>query len=87
VKFRISLSNQAEKFLDKMDDRFVERVNTRFIKLSENPFRHLELDIKKMRGSANDYRLRIGKYRFVYTVFKEEKLIYIYKADKRGDIY
>jgi len=55
VKFRILLSNQAEKFLDKMDDRFIERVNTRFIKLSENPFRHPELDIKKMRGSANDY--------------------------------
>lgn len=87
MNFRISLSRQVSKFLDKKDDRFIERVNALFIKLKENPFRHPELDIKKMRGSANDYRLRIGKYRFVYTVFKKEMLIYIYKAGKRGDIY
>ncbi len=45
------------------------------------------LDWKKMHGFESDYRLRIGKYRFIATVMKDEILIYFHEADLRGNIY
>ena len=88
MKWQVKISKVVRSFLkEKRDGKFVEKVLEDFSKLSEDPFHHPELDIKKMRGSENDYRLRIGEYRFIYTVFKEEMLIYIYKVGKRGDIY
>lgn len=57
-----------------------------FFLLRQNPYRS-DLDIKKLINTKNDYRLRIGKYRFLYTIFENRMLISMYKADTRGDIY
>lgn len=62
-------------------------MNLVFEKLKTNPFNHLELDLKKMVNSQNDYRIRIGKYRFLYSVIEAKIIIYIYKADSRGSVY
>ncbi len=40
-----------------------------------------------MVNKKGHFRLRVGKYRFLYTVIDDEILIYVYKADSRGDIY
>ena len=44
-------------------------------------------DIKKLQGEKHPplYRLRIGKYRVIYHIEKNE--IIIAKIDTRGDIY
>jgi len=39
-----------------------------------------------MQGTTT-FRLRVGKYRFIYEVFEDELLIYIEKGGSRGDIY
>lgn len=86
--WKLKVSPNARKFIKKIKNKiFLKKLIDTFDKLIENPFHHAELDIKKLRGSQNDYRLRVGNYRFLYTIFKEEILIYIYKIDKRGDIY
>ncbi len=40
-----------------------------------------------MQGAEDDYRLRIGKYRFLYHVMDQKVLIFFYDAGSRGDIY
>jgi len=44
-------------------------------------------DIKKLQGVKNPplYRLRVGKYRIVYSICEED--IVISKVDTRGDVY
>ena len=44
-------------------------------------------DINKLKGKKvqNIYRLRIGKYRVIYSLEKE--IIKIIKIDTRGDVY
>ncbi|MHB8062289.1 MAG: type II toxin-antitoxin system RelE family toxin [Ruminiclostridium sp.] len=44
-------------------------------------------DIKKLQGEKYPplYRLRVGKYRIIYHIGKEETIIV--KIDTRGDIY
>jgi mRNA interferase RelE/StbE len=46
-------------------------------------------DIKLLKGSQRELRLRIGKYRVVYEYLKDGslKILMINKIDTRGDIY
>ena len=86
--WKLKVSPNVRKFIKRIKNKiFLKKLIDTFDKLIENPFHHPELDIKKLIGSQNDYRLRVGNYRFLYTILKKEILIYIYKVDKRGDIY
>ena len=43
-------------------------------------------DVKPLRGKLNDfYRLRIGKYRIIFAINKEDYTII--DIDTRGDVY
>lgn len=46
-------------------------------------------DIKKMKGEKlkNIYRLRVRKYRILFSLEPEEKCIKILAIDTRGDVY
>jgi len=85
--YDILISKEVQKILDKKEKKFIQRINLVFEKLRSNPFSHPEVDIKKIVNSPKDYRARIGKYRFLYTVIESKILIYIYKADSRGSVY
>jgi mRNA-degrading endonuclease RelE of RelBE toxin-antitoxin system len=43
------------------------------------------LDIKKLEGAKNIFRLRIGKYRLLF-ILTQDKII-VFDADVRGRIY
>ncbi len=48
----------------------------------------IHLDIERYKDkNKNLFRLRIGEVRFIFEVFKEEKVIYIKLADYRGKVY
>ncbi|NWF66642.1 MAG: type II toxin-antitoxin system RelE/ParE family toxin [Campylobacterales bacterium] len=87
MSYEIELHKSVAKFLKKQDKDFLKRVDFAFEKLSQNPFNFKELDIKMLEGSEKDYRLRDGKYRFIYTVFENRLIIYVYDAGSRGDVY
>ncbi|EHA5008566.1 type II toxin-antitoxin system RelE/ParE family toxin [Campylobacter upsaliensis] len=88
--YKVKTSKQFDKFLAKHQD-IQAKVFESFETIAQNPYK-TNLDIKKLQGKkfqcrTNHYRLRIGKYRFLYEVLENEILIYAYKADSRGDIY
>jgi mRNA interferase RelE/StbE len=84
--YEIRLRKQVAKFIDSRTPKERLRIAEAFSKLRENPFR-TDSDIRKLKGSLDKYRLRLGKYRFLYAVMEEQVLIYFYKADTRGDVY
>ncbi len=79
---QIKLSKQAVKQLDKMDDATAKRVLDAIRGLSEVPPKG---DIKPLRGFKQKYRLRVGSYRILYGLVKNE--IHIADIGSRGDIY
>ncbi|EPY3961713.1 type II toxin-antitoxin system RelE family toxin [Campylobacter upsaliensis] len=85
MPYNIEYHKDFIKFLKKHQD-IQAKVFESFEAIAQNPY-EAKLDIKKLQGRANHYRLRIGKYRFLYEVLESEILIYAYKADSRGDIY
>lgn len=85
MAYTIKTSKSFDKFLAKHSD-IRHKVLHSFELIAQNPYQNT-LDISKLKGEANKYRLRLGKYRFLYEIIDELILIYAYKADKRGDAY
>jgi mRNA interferase RelE/StbE len=77
----IFLSKTSLKYLAKLEKATRSKIVTAVEGLPDKG------DIKKMRGPGppNLFRLRIGKYRVLYTW--EEDIIRIIDIDTRGDIY
>ena len=45
------------------------------------------LDIVKIAGEENTFRLRVGNYRALFKVYEQEKIMVIIKLDIRKRIY
>jgi mRNA interferase RelE/StbE len=43
--------------------------------------------VKKLRGRTNEYRIRIGPYRVIYTVEDRKLVVTVIKVGLRADIY
>lgn len=85
--YRIDYHKRVIKFLAKQDLKFREKVLDIFDEIAKDPY-NSNYDIKPYKSSQNDnYRLRIGKYRFIYKIDGDEIVIYVSDADSRGNIY
>lgn len=84
--YKLKLSKEVDKFLDKHRDIW-KRLDEKMLQIRENPHHPIWVDVKPYTGYPNNYRLRIGKYRFLYEVIDDQVLVYFYDADSRGDIY
>ncbi len=86
--YRIKLHKRVVKFIESRNPKEKLRIKEKLLHLQNNPYpSNPQTNIKNMVNSNNGYRLRIGNYRFIYDVIEDELLIYLEKADNRGDIY
>ena len=79
-----------KKFLDDLKNVGKEtrlRVKELIDVLEANPLFIFNLDIKKLKGFENVYRLRIGKYRILFYVDKNNKAIVLLRFLKREKAY
>lgn len=98
MSFKVDLNKKVSEFIEELPRSYQEEF-AEFIKfLQENPFQFQKrtfvlsqdaqnFDIKKCRGYPNLYRVRLGEYRAIYEIFKDEKRIFILKLEPRGSIY
>ena len=84
MSYSIEYKKKAKKFLDehpkektKFDEAFKDIANKDY-KSYEN---------KKMVASSEIYRLRLGKYRALFTVINDKLVILVLDIDSRGQIY
>lgn len=84
--YNYRLSKTVIKFLEKRDKAFLLRFEEKLDEIVKNPTTSTA-DVKPYIGRPWHYRLRIGKYRFLYAILEEEIIIYFYDADSRGGIY
>lgn len=81
--FRVKYSNQAKKFLKKIDKVLAKRILDKIEILQRNPFIS---DSKKM-GGKKLFKTRIGKYRILYEIDYGLNMMGIVKIDKRSRVY
>jgi len=84
MSFSVFFSRRAEKELKALEKRIAKRCLERIKALSENPAPKGAI---KLKGLENVFRIRIGKYRIVYKVFFEKRLILIVRIGKRESVY
>ena len=81
--FSISLSNQAEKQLKRLEKTNLNRACKVIDKLPTNPF----LGIRLQGQFQGYYKIKIPPLRIIYSVDLKNKAIVIIAIGYRGDIY
>ncbi|MFA5855865.1 MAG: type II toxin-antitoxin system RelE/ParE family toxin [Candidatus Pacearchaeota archaeon] len=84
--YNVGLSIRAQDFLNKLDEDTKKRVEKRLKNLEHNP---VPSDSKFIGRDNNEiiFRYRIGKFRVLYKLKEELKIVLISKIDKRERVY
>lgn len=82
VEFVKSAVKEFEKLPDKIQDKILEAVRL----ISMNPRSEL-LNIKRLKGTEDAYRIRLGDYRILYEIKDEVLLVLVIKIGHRRDVY
>jgi len=81
--YAVLLSRQAEKFYKKLEKNVKARVREALLTLENQPYAG-----KQLHGELkNNYNMRVGKIRIIYTVSEKDKTIYIIAIGPRKTIY
>jgi len=78
----IILSKQAEKYLDKLDNKTYNRLRKAIDGLAS-----FEGDIVKLQGREDEYRLKKPPYRILFTYKTGSTEILVKGIHPRGDAY
>jgi len=79
----VRIRRSAEKEMDCLPARTFDRISAAILELETNP---RPPGCKKLRG-VEEYRLRIGPYRVLYTIDDSEKKVCIVSVGHRREVY
>ncbi|MDH3001557.1 hypothetical protein A1D23_02985 [Chelonobacter oris] len=79
---RIMWTRKALKQLQSIDTRYISAIRRKVKELSSFP--DVTLDLKKMKGVDNQYRLRVGDYRVLFEVIDGKPTVISIQAVKRS---
>jgi len=77
--YRLKLTSQAQHQLDKLLAEDLGRIVAAIQQLGDNP---RPSGIKKLRGPI--YRIRVGDWRIIHTIFSKDNLIIVGKIARRS---
>jgi mRNA interferase RelE/StbE len=84
AEFRLTFARSAAKELERLDPPIARRVMPAIQKLVHDPRPPGSV---KLRGSQNEWRIRVGDWRVVYTVDDKLRMVDIVAIRHRSDIY
>ena len=83
MKYTVLLSRQAERFYKKLQENVKLQVRESLIVLEGQPHAG-----KRLHGDLKEnYSMRVGKLRIIYTISEKDKLVYIVAIGSRKTIY
>ena len=81
--YRVLIESRVKKELDEIPDDYYKKIEQTILQLKQEP---RPFGVKKLKGS-NDWRLRIGNYRILYTVDDKNRIVKIYRVKHRKEVY
>ncbi len=82
--YRIKIAKRAVKSLLALPKKVRHQLSTAIDALAENP---RPTGTKKLTGSTDLYRMRVGNYRMIYKIKDAELIVLVVKIGHRKDIY
>ncbi len=84
MTYTIITPKAVQKQLDALPDDVYERIAVKIQQLADEPRPD---GVVKMKGSDNEYRIRIGDYRVRYEIDDKELVILLLQCKHRKDVY
>ena len=82
--YRVLLERAAEKDLRSLSPKLHDRIINSFQRLAQDP---RPSGCRKLAGTDNDWRIRVGEYRIVYEIDDKQGLIRVNRVRHRREIY
>jgi len=83
--YKIVFTKQAVKSLQRIPRNITDLIREKLAQLAADPFAK-HLNITKLQNRPG-YRLRVGDWRVIYEVQKEQLVIMVLKVALRGEVY
>ena len=83
MKYEVRIVRAAEKEMDRLPATLHHRLSQRILSLEENP---RPRGARKLSG-REEYRLRIGAYRILYTIDDKDQVVTIFAVGHRRKVY
>lgn len=84
MKYEIRIKKSAQKEIKALPKNVIKRVLNKIKQLAEEP---RPSGCRKIVGTENTWRIRVGNYRIIYNVFDEILLIEVIAVKHRKDAY
>jgi mRNA interferase RelE/StbE len=84
MSYAIAISKSVQKQIDNLPNDVAERVIEQIQNLASEPRPDGTV---KLKGSDNEYRIRISDYRVRYEIDDESQLVQILQCKHRKDVY
>jgi mRNA interferase RelE/StbE len=84
ARYSLEIKPSAGKELDALSDALFARIDRKIVTLADNP---RPAGCKKLRGYKDQWRIRVGDYRILYTIDDAEKRVDITRVAHRKDVY
>ena len=82
--YEVLLERNAEKELLRLPSRVHDRVIEAIAALGKDP---RPPGCRKLAGSKNDWRIRVGDYRVVYEIADSVRIIRVHRVRHRSEVY
>ena len=82
--YKVLIANSAQKSARSIPDDYWNIIVSRISELAENTRPH---GCKKLTGTENIYRIRVGVYRIIYTIQDNILTVEVIKIDHRSSVY
>lgn len=84
ASYEIEISSSAERQLRKLPRKEQERIVQAILPLAQEP---LPRGSRKLSGYEDVFRIRVGRYRILYSVSGKKLVIIILKIGHRREVY
>lgn len=84
AEYQLTIARSAANELENLPSSVAERVRTKIRSLATTPWSH---GSKKLRGSRNSWRIRIGDWCVLYEIDDATKIVDIAAIRHRSDAY
>ena len=82
--YRIEWTRSAAKELRKLPRQMIPKIVAEVDNLTSNPYPQ---GVRKLVGTENSYRIRVGDYRILYNIIENRLIVEIIRVGHRKDVY
>ncbi len=84
ASYRVEVKPSARKELERLSNQVIARITRRLEALASNA---RPPGCKKLKGGDQEWRVRVGDYRVVYTVDDQKLLVEVTRIRHRSEVY